>query len=281
MNNDFLMIVDKPINYTSRDVVNVVGKILNTKKVGHTGTLDPLATGVLVLTVGKATKLCDEVTSNYKEYEVTMELGYETDTLDIEGVKTKESNKKVSDDRILDVINSYVKKYDQEVPKYSAVKINGKKLYEYARLNIDVKLPKREVDIKSISNINIDGNIVSFTTFVSKGTYIRSLVRDIGQDLGTFATMTSLRRTVQGKFNIKDASNLQDIEHGNYKKISIGDALDDIIVLDIDDIKYKEVINGVKQSVNLSNKYILYTYKGKNTAIYKKDGNIYKMFIML
>lgn len=144
-----ILLINKEKDYTSRDVVNIVSKCLNTKKVGHTGTLDPIATGVLVICVGKATKLVDYLTSTYKEYEAEIILGISTDTYDITGNILKEENVKIEKKEIEKVLNNMIGTYLQEVPIYSAVKIDGKKLYEYARENKEIELPKREVDIKS------------------------------------------------------------------------------------------------------------------------------------
>ena len=142
--HDGIIIINKPKDYTSRDIVNIVSKHFNTKKVGHTGTLDPLATGVLVICVGKATKLVDYLTSTYKEYIAEFILGVETDTLDITGNVLKEEKISKSKEEIEKVLNNMIGEYVQEVPIYSAVKINGKKLYEYAREGIDIELSKRE-----------------------------------------------------------------------------------------------------------------------------------------
>ena len=146
-----IIIVNKPINYTSRDVVNKLNKILNTKKIGHTGTLDPIATGVLVICTGTYTKLVDELTSLDKEYIATIKLGISTDTLDITGnVISKEELKVLDISSIKEVLKSFLGKTIQEVPAYSAVKINGKKLYEYARSNTNIDLPKREIEVFDI-----------------------------------------------------------------------------------------------------------------------------------
>ena len=176
-----IIIIDKEKNITSRDVVNKVSKILGTKKIGHTGTLDPLATGVLVLCVGRATKLVDLITGYDKEYIAEVCLGTLTDTLDVTGNVLKEKVTKISKKEIENVLNSFMPGYEQEVPIYSAVKINGKKLYEYARNNEDVILPKRYIKINSIKLISDivyenDKTYFSFITNVSKGTYIRSLI---------------------------------------------------------------------------------------------------------
>ena len=275
---DGIIIVDKPKDYTSRDVVNVISKTLHTKKVGHTGTLDPLATGVLVLCVGKATKLVDLITSNDKEYIAEVTLGIETDTLDSEGEVLKKEDVNVTKMDIENTLNSFVGKYMQEVPIYSAVKVNGKKLYEYAREKKEVTLPKREVEIKEIELIDFNINKFTFRVKVSKGTYIRSLIKDIAAKLNTVAIMSNLRRTKQGIFDIKDAYTLEDIENGNYKIISISDSLKDIYTVDMDDILYKKVCNGVRIPNKYNKDKVLFKYNDIPIALYIDDNNTLKMY---
>ena len=215
-----IIIVNKPYGYTSRDVVNILCKKFKTKRIGHTGTLDPIATGVLILCIGSATKLVEALTSDDKEYIATVELGTLTDTLDNTGNVIKEEKTNLNVNQITKALEKMQGVYEQEVPIYSAVKINGKKLYEYAREGINVDLPKRMVNIKSlelINNIKYENNKTTFQIrcHVSKGTYIRSLVNDIAHELGTVGTMTSLNRVKQGIFNISDAYTLEDIENDN------------------------------------------------------------------
>ncbi len=276
-----ILVVDKPQNMTSRDVVNYVSKILNIKKIGHTGTLDPLATGVLVLTIGKYTKLTEVLTSNTKEYIATFTLGYETDSLDVTGKIIKRSNKKVEDSLVSSTCLSFIRTYNQEVPLYSAVKINGHKLYEYARNNIKIDLPKREITIKNIEILSIKDNIITIKCLVSKGTYIRSLVRDIGLSLGTYATLISLRRISQGKFTLKDAYTLEDIKNNNYKLLSLEETLDIETIKLTDTNLKKQIENGSKLKLNNKSNYILFTYDSTDIALYKKDNDIYRMFIKL
>lgn len=275
-----ILVINKPSGMTSRDVVNRISKALNTKKVGHTGTLDPMAKGVLVITTGKYTKLNEILTSTFKEYLVELVLGYETDTLDVTGKVVKESNNIVDEKRIKTVIESFKGTYKQEVPAYSAVKINGKRLYEYARENKTIELPKREVNIKDISCISISGNTVSFKCVVSKGTYIRSLVRDIGVDLGTYATMSDLVRAKQGKFSIENAYTIEDIEQGKFTSLKIEDILDDLYTVNIDDKVYKDVSNGVVKEYNIKEDYILFKYFNDDIALYKRKGkNEFGMYV--
>jgi tRNA pseudouridine55 synthase len=154
------------------------------------------------------------------------------------------------------------------------------KLYQYARQGFNVELPKREVDIKEIEVLDINDNIVKFRALVSKGTYIRSLINDIGISLGTFAYMTELRRTKQGKFNIEDAYTIEQIKEGNYKLLNIEDVLD-VEVVECDDNLYKQVNNGTKQPINSKHEYTLYKYQGNKIALYRNEDNSSKMFIYL
>ena len=284
---DGVLLIDKPKDYTSRDIVNIVSKKLNTKKVGHTGTLDPLATGVLVVCVGRATKLVEYLTCTYKEYEADIILGIKTDTADITGNILKEEKTIIEKEQIEEVLNSMIGFYMQQVPIYSAVKVNGKKLYEYARENKNIELPKRQVEIKTLELLNIeqkeDKTILKIKTLVSKGTYIRSLIEDIASNLNTIGTMSNLKRIKQGNFNIKDCYNLNDIENNNFKLISIEEILKDIYSIEVDNelefkIKNGSIIDNVynKDLINFTkNGKILATYE-----IYKKDSNKLKPYRM-
>ena len=258
---DQLLVVNKPEGYTSRDVVNKLSKILNTKKIGHTGTLDPIATGVLVCLTGKYTKLVDLLTALDKEYIAEIKLGIKTDTGDITGNVIDTSNKVILKNDILDVLEKFPKKYLQTVPKYSAVKINGKKLYEYARKNIEIELPKREVNIYNLELISFNDDIIKIKTKVSKGTYIRSLIEDICEMLGTVGCMKSLVRTYQGIFGI--------------------DEFLDYPCINIEECNLKTVLNGGKISniYDIKNKVIL-MYDNKDLAIYEVDGETLKPYVM-
>ncbi len=279
-----ILLINKEKDYTSRDVVNKLIKILHTNKIGHTGTLDPIATGVLVITIGKATKLCDLLTSEKKEYIATMKLGIETDTLDITGNIVEEKAYKVNEEQIKKVLNSFLGKSIQEVPKYSAVKVNGKKLYEYARNNIEIELPKREILVESIELMSYKDDLITFKCLVSKGTYIRSLIRDIAYKLNTVGTMTDLIRTKQGIFNIEDSYTIDDIEKGNYKLISYEEALSNNEIIDIDEDTFNKVVNGSIIDKTFNNKIALLRYQKNIVAIYQeysKDNTKAKPYIML
>ena len=275
-----ILLINKEEGKTSRDIVNDCMHIFNTKKIGHTGTLDPIATGVLVITIGRYTKLGDALTSTYKEYIAEFKLGIETDTLDITGniLNTKEIN--VDKDKVINTINSFKGKYNQEVPIYSAVKINGKKLYEYARNNEQIELPKREVDIQNIEVLNIDNDIITIKCLVSKGTYIRSLIRDIGVKLDAYATMTKLTRTKQGKFTLEESYTIDDVRNNNYKLLTIEDCLDTEIV-NLTDEELIKITNGNPYKKEYTKDYILFKYRGKEYALYKYDSNQYKMYIKI
>lgn len=271
---DNIIVVNKDKDYTSRDVVNVIGKIFNTKKVGHTGTLDPLATGVLIICMNKALKVVDLITASDKEYIAKVVLGIDTDTLDITGNIINECKTDVNVDMVKSVLNSFVGKSIQEVPKYSAVKVNGKKLYEYARNGIDVELPKREIqifDIELISDIDIvDGHQeFSFRVKVSKGTYIRSLIRDIGVKLGCFACMKELTRTKQGKFSIDESYTLNDIKNGNYKLLNIKDVIDIEKVVVSDNMLFKIKNGMILDKFFISDKALILDNNGNEIGIYK------------
>lgn len=281
-----ILIIDKPKGITSRDVVDTVVKKLNTKKVGHTGTLDPIATGVLVVCVGDATKLVEDLTCDDKEYIASVELGTITDTLDSTGRILKDEKCVKTKDEIVNSLNSFKGKYMQEVPIYSAVKINGKKLYEYAREGINIDLPKREVEIKNIElvdNVKYKNNktYFGFKCTVSKGTYIRSLIRDISNKLNAIGIMTDLRRTRQGKFKIEDSILLEDV--CLEKLINIVD------ILDLKKVKLtknmeKEILNGAIIDNIYECDEVLFIKDNVAIAIYKKyDKDInklkpYKMF---
>ena len=268
---DGIIVVNKPKGLTSRDVVNKICKIFNTKKVGHTGTLDPLATGVLILCVGKATKLVEILTSEEKEYVANVKLGILTDTLDIDGNILEEKNIILEKDKLLNVINSFKKEYMQEVPIYSAVKINGKKLYEYARNGEDIKTPSRMVNIKNIELLEyIDNTSYKFKTLVSKGTYIRSLINDINKELDIIGSMDELTRTKQGKYKLEDSYTLDDIENNNYKLFSITDVLKNDSCIEIDDNTFEKVKNGAILDNIYGKDEVTFVYNDEVIAIYKK-----------
>ncbi len=275
-----LLIVNKEKGYTSRDVVNIISKIFGVKKIGHNGTLDPLATGVLVVCLNKYTKLNELLSSSEKEYIAEVTLGIKTDTLDIEGNVTDKRFEMVNRNDLVKVLKRFERTYEQEVPLYSAVKVNGKKLYEYARSGTEVILPKREVTIKKIELLDFNEDRFTFKCLVSKGTYIRSLIRDILADLNVIGTMSNLTRTRQGIFDIKDAYTLADIRNGDYKLLKIKDVLDIEKVIVSPDIKLK-VLNGAKVNGNYADRVLFLDDDLDEIAIYKKDNDDMKVEVML
>ena len=287
---DGIVLINKEKNCTSRDVVNQVSKILKTKKIGHTGTLDPIATGVLVLCIGKATKLVEVITSYDKEYEAEVILGIKTDTKDITGKILKEEKVIISKENIEECLKKMIGTYNQTVPIYSAVKINGKKLYEYARNNEEIKLPKRKVTIKElklISDITYEKEKTKFKIkcHVSKGTYIRSLIEDIATNLNTIGTMENLKRTKQGNFQITSANTIQDIENNKFKIYSIEEILEKFYKIEMTDDLYFKIKNGSIIKNNYNHDIVAFTKNDKVIAIYKeysKDRTLlkpWKMFL--
>lgn len=280
-----ILVINKPQDFTSRDVVNKIGGILKTKKVGHTGTLDPIATGVLVICIGNTTKLCEVLTSEYKEYIATIKLGIKTDTLDTTGtiIETKDFN--ITEPQIKEVLSSFLGQSTQTTPIYSAVKVNGKKLYEYAREGIEVELPTREINITNIELISFDNDEITFKTTVSKGTYIRALIDDICKKLNTVGTMSSLIRTKQGSFIIEDSYTIKDIENNNYKLIPIEEALSTLESINIDEETYNKVKNGSIIEKTFKEDIANLVYKDKIVAIYQtyhsdnSKAKPFKMFI--
>ena len=221
--------IDKPQGITSHDVVDIVRKIFPGIKVGHTGTLDPIATGVLPICIGKATKLSDELLSENKVYKVKMLLGVETDTYDITGKIVFANTLNEDEIYIKERIKRFIGKSSQIPPIYSAIKIKGKKAYEYARNGENVSLKPREIEIFNIDDIdvNLRKRQVSFVVSCTKGTYIRSLVHDIGIKLGCGATMIELKRLKTGDFDINDSIDLYEFLNLEYL-----DMLDKIVSIE-------------------------------------------------
>ena len=264
-----IIIVNKPQDFTSRDVVNKISKILKTKKVGHTGTLDPLATGVLVICVGKATKLCDILTAEYKEYIATIKLGIKTDTLDITGKVIEEKTFNVTKEQIKTTLDSFLGTSIQTVPIYSAVKVKGKKLYEYARNNEPVELPKRQITIKDIALLNFKKDEITFKTTVSKGTYIRALIDDICKKMKTVGSMSSLTRTKQGNFMIEDAYTLEQIEKGEFQIIPLEAVLHNFEKINLDQKDFEKVKNGAIIDKKFSGDIACFYFENKVIALYQ------------
>ena len=274
---DGILLIDKPSGITSRDVVNLLCKKLNTRRIGHTGTLDPLATGLMVVCVNKATKLVELLTNHDKSYIAKVKLGVKTDTYDITGNIIEENNNYEIDKEELDkVLKSFIGTYNQEVPIYSSIKVNGKRLYEYARNNETVTLPKHLVTIKEIELLDFNEDSFTFRVIVSKGTYIRSLINDISNKTGICMTMEELRRITVDKFDIKDAKKIEDITYDDL--IDIKEIVNFPVVTIKDELE-KKIKNGVKIKNIYNYDMVLFIDSfGNNLAIYKNEDDYLKSY---
>lgn len=205
--------INKPIGWTSFDVVKKIRFITKEKKVGHGGTLDPFANGVLIVATGRDTKQLTEITGTDKSYIATIRLGEITNTLDTEGFVTEKKNiPSFNDDKILKVLNTFLGETKQIPPMFSAKKIKGKKLYELARKNIEVERMPVLINIKKISLLSFEAKKITFSVTSSKGTYIRVLGKDIAEKLGTLGYLTSLKRTKVGSFSVADSTSIEEFE---------------------------------------------------------------------
>lgn len=207
-----IIIVNKETGFTSHDVVAKLRGICGQKKIGHTGTLDPAATGVLPVCLGSGTKLCDMLTDRDKEYVAELLLGVETDTQDTTGSVLRESPVTVTEEEVSRACLSFLGDYDQIPPMYSALKVDGKKLYELARAGKEVERKARRVRILELEILEMRLPVVKLRVVCSKGTYIRTLCSDIGQKLGCGGTMQSLQRTKAGRFRLEDALTLGELQ---------------------------------------------------------------------
>ncbi|BDC02324.1 TPA: tRNA pseudouridine(55) synthase TruB [Clostridium perfringens] len=279
----------KNTGMTSFDVVAMVRRVAKMKKVGHTGTLDPAASGVLPVCLGKATKIIDYIMENKKVYRVNLKLGMVTDTYDLEGEVLREKDAShITKDEILNCINSFVGTIDQVPPMYSALKQNGVRLYELARQGIEVHREARKVTIYFIENIKIESNDnIQMDVCCSKGTYIRSLCYDIGEKLNVGATMTALERIQNGPFTKEEAINIEDLTEELLEKhiISIEKALDSFEKITVNEKFGKLLRNGVKvfdnriysEEVEFNKLYRVYEDNGVFLGLGKRDEKGFKL----
>ncbi len=279
--------INKDKDMTSHDVVNIVRRKLSIKKVGHTGTLDPMATGVLPICIGKATKLASIITDGNKCYSVSMRLGFATDTYDISGEITDTSDVEVSDKEIIEATKSFLGEIMQTPPMYSAIKVDGKKLYELARQGKVVERKQRKINIFSIEDIKVDGKDVSFVVYCSKGTYVRSLVYDIGQKLGTFATMTELCRLSSGDYDLDTAISVDDFKNSSIEDIecrvqSLEEYFADLEKIIVPEKLNKYLYNGNKigyKNLISDSQYNLYSKYDEYMGVYVyKDGFLHPKY---
>jgi len=269
---DGILLVNKPAGMTSHDVVMKMRRILKTKKVGHCGTLDPDATGVLVICVNKATKAIQFLTADHKEYIATLSLGKATDTYDASGKVTQIKEFK-GIENVQQVFASFLGKQKQLPPMYSAIKINGKKLYEYARENKEVKVEPRDIEIKELEILKIEDNEIQFRVACSKGTYIRSLCVDIAEKLGYPGHLKTLIRTKSGHFCLEDCYSLEDIEKNQFKMITMNEAFSSFPKIVINDEKI--VIHGKMIKSDIDHEVAVYDQNGNLLAIYGPNGHGY------
>ncbi|MDE6519473.1 MAG: tRNA pseudouridine(55) synthase TruB [Ruminococcus sp.] len=270
-----IICIDKPQDFTSFDVIAKLRGILKTKRIGHSGTLDPMATGVLPVFIGTATKACDMMPDTSKAYRAGFRFGISTDTLDITGKVTSEYSLKVTKQDVLDVIPKFIGNIKQIPPMYSAVKIGGQKLCNLARKGIEIERPEREITVDSIKLESFDEDSQSgvISVICSKGTYIRSLIDDIGNSLGCGGVMTSLVRTWSGGFSLDDCFTLDEIqsladsENIEYALISVECVFSGLPKTRLNKVQTRMYKNGVKLDLNRINhikpefsEYSVYSY---------------------
>ena len=243
----------KPKGMSSFDVVRVVKKVAKTGKVGHTGTLDPEATGVLPVCIGRATKIIDYIMDSEKVYEVTFKLGIRTTTYDLEGeILDEKDTSNLSNEDVLGVVKEFIGEYSQVPPMYSALKKNGVRLYELARQGIEVEREGRLINIYNIEDIKINNPYVSMKVTCSKGTYIRSLCYDIGEKLGVFATMTDLNRSKTSVFSQENSISVNDLTEENIDDyiVRMEEALSKYEAITVHGKYVKLLVNGVRVADN-------------------------------
>ena len=278
--NGFIL-VNKKKDMTSRDVVNFLTKILNTKKIGHTGTLDPFAEGILLVGVNKGLKVVKLLNYKDKEYIAKVRLGIKTDTLDITGNILEEKKEELNKEELLEVLKSFIGDYSYEVPIYSAIKVNGKKLYEYARNDQKVELPIKNSYIYDIKLIDFKDNSFTFSVKVSNGTYIRALVRDISKKLNKLMTLEELTRTKVDNLLIENSYTLEDIKNNNFKLLKINDLLNYKEVELNRDLEDK-VLNGNKIKLDEKEDNILFIKEKEEIAVYtREECDIFKVLAMI
>ena len=280
MKSGFLLI-DKDVSLTSNDVDYKVKRIFNTKKVGHLGTLDPFATGLLIIGINEATKLFKVIDEEKKTYVAKLVLNKGTDTLDNTGkIINIVDRKEIAEEEILDVFNSMLGKNKQIPPKYSAVHVNGKRAYELARNNVDFKLLEKEIYIYDIKLLDYKNDEITFKTTVSKGCYIRQLGLDIAKKLNTVGYLNYLRREEIGKYKVSDAKKINDVDFSSLIKIE--DMFKDIKRIDVQNDKLLKLIkNGNVLKLDYKEETIFFKHDDALIALYKKQDDIYHLVSLL
>ncbi len=283
---DGIIIINKPKNCTSHDIVRKAKKFFN-EKVGHTGTLDPNATGVLPLLVGKGTQIAKYIINHDKTYVAILQLGEKTDTADVEGnsIETKEvSEQSLKTEKVKEVLKSFIGKQEQIPPIYSAIKVNGKKLYDYARKGEKVEIQPRQIEIYNMELINIDktNKTIEFKVDCSKGTYIRTLCENIAEKLDTVGYMKELNRTKVGEFSINDSITIEQLENGNYNNfITVEDYFKNYENINLNEKKLQLFLNGVQLTCNLEDGIYRIYFDNEFIGIGTIKNNLLKRDIIL
>ena len=283
---DNIILLNKNKGISSFKIINKLKWLLNANKVGHAGTLDPLAEGLMVVMLNGATKFSDYLMKKDKEYYVEFELGYETDTYDYEGevIKKFNGNINLSKEKIEKIVNEFLGDIEQVPPMYSAIKINGEKLYNLARKGLEIERESRKVKIYYIKDIEYNEKInkISFTTGVSSGTYIRSLVHDIGEKIGVYATMTKLIRTKIDEYNLEDAILIEDVIEFFEKNENIKDTNEIDKILKIKSIesilRYESIYISNEKYIKMKNGMTVLINISKFTNINVNANRVYKIY---
>ena len=274
---DAVFLINKEVNWTSFDLCARLRKKFDTKKVGHAGTLDPFAEGVMILTLGKTTKIIPFLEDLDKEYLATIKLGEETDTLDKTGeVIVKKEVPLINKEEVLKVLSSFLGKQKQTPPMYSALKRNGNPLYELARNGIEVEREERDIEIYDINLVSLENDLLTFSCSCSKGTYIRTLAKDISEKLNTVGHLVSLKRVRVGAFKIEECKNVNEVTLED--SVSLSTLLPHIEHVKVNDYGANRVRNGMRLKFNTdSNLVLVKTYEDEVLAIYEKreDGMYY------
>ncbi|MBE6115950.1 MAG: tRNA pseudouridine(55) synthase TruB [Erysipelotrichaceae bacterium] len=270
-----ILLVNKPQGITSFKLVEKVRRMLGNEKAGHTGTLDPLASGLMMLTIGKATKILPYIVSHTKEYVAVLKLGFSTDTLDVTGTVTAEKETVPIDKaQVEKVLKEFLGKSQQLPPMYSAKKVNGRKLYEYARNNVEIERKPADIEIFEIELISIDNDEIRFRTLCSAGTYIRTLCQEIAYKLNNEGCMKELIRSGIDRYSLEDSYTLDDIEKGNYALLDSYEVLNDYQYVEMEDLT--DVLNGKPLRLERSDDVIFITNDHRIIAAYQKDGDVYR-----
>jgi len=270
-----ILLVNKPQGITSFKLVEKVRRMLGNEKAGHTGTLDPLASGLMMLTIGKATKILPYIVSHTKEYVAVLKLGFSTDTLDVTGTVTAEKETVPIDKaQVEKVLKEFLGKSQQLPPMYSAKKVNGRKLYEYARNNVEIERKPADIEIFEIELISIDNDEIRFRTLCSAGTYIRTLCQEIAYKLHNEGCMKELIRSGIDRYSLEDSYTLDDIEKGNYALLDSYEVLNDYQYVEMEDLT--DVLNGKPLRLERSDDVIFITNDHRIIAAYQKDGDVYR-----